>query len=112
MRTTNQIICAVKDCEPVTEEELRLALVAMSSIEHFLRTDLQRLIEAIVGDRSRMLLQSKANFAAGTIEVTRGAIKMPPDQWLSPDDIPGTPENKARMKRCRKIYRAATGEDL
>lgn len=110
MRTTLQIIIAVKDCEPVTEEELRLALCALSGIEHFIRTDLEKLIDTVLN--KERLAKFQAEFAKGTIERMFNAIKKPPDEWLGPGNIPGTPENNERMRWAKAVYKKATGEDL
>ena len=112
MRTTLDIIIAVKDNEPATDEELRLALCALSGIEHFIRQDLTKLIQAIRDDKPTGYLKAKAEFAWGTIERMFTAKKKPPDQWLGPGGIPGTPENVERMKFGRKLFKAATGLDL
>lgn len=112
MRTTNEIIIAVKDCEDVSEEELRLAIVAMSSIKYFVQSELQKLIDAIREKKPQAMLEMKAEFAWGTIERMFSAMKKAPDEWLGPGDTPGTPENKARMELGRKIFKKATGIDL
>lgn len=112
MRTTLQIIIAVKECEPVTEEELKLALIALSNIEHFYNKAAQDLIDAIRAEKSMALLKMKAEFAWGTIESMFKAKKTPPDTWLGPDNTPGTPENKRQMEMGKKIFKAATGMDL
>lgn len=109
MRTTNQIICAVQDCQPVTEHELQLALIALSGIEHFIRQELQELIEAVESDGAVRL---RSQLAKRTIERMFQAIKTPPDKWLGPHSIPGTQEQKAAMATSRSIFKKATGIDL
>lgn len=112
MKTTLETIRAVKECEQVTEEELRLSLCALSAIEHFLREDLIRLIEAIREGKPTHLLKMKAEFAQGTIDRMFTALKTPPDKWLGPNNIPGTPENNERMRIAKNIFKKATGLEL
>lgn len=109
MRNTLEIIIAVKECESVTEEELKLALVAMSSIEYFVENELTELVEAILADKP---IKLKAQFAKGTLERMFFAKKKSPDEWLGPDNIPGTPEQKANLALGKKIFKNATGLDL
>ena len=112
MRTTLEIIIAVKESQPSTEEELRLALLAMNSIEHFLNNDLQKLIECIRQYRPMGSLKMQAEFAWGTIERMFNAEKMPPDEWLGPGNIPGTPQYERRLELGKAIFKQATGIDL
>lgn len=110
MRSTLEIIIAVQEQQPVTEEELRLALLAMSSIEHFLKNDFQSLIEAVLDGKPTARM--KAEFSRGTIEKMFQALKTPPDKWLGASGIPGTPENLRQREIAKRIFKAATGEDL
>lgn len=110
MRTTVEIIIAVKECQPVTEDELKLALLAQSGIEHFIRTALLDLIEAIREDKPTVKM--KAEFAWGTVDRTWNAGKKPPDEWLGPDNIPGSAEYAARLKFNKALFKKATGIDL
>ena len=112
MRTINEITIAVKDNDPVTEEEMRLCIVSMASIEYFFRSQLQDLIDAIRQKKPQKLLEMKAEFAWGTIEHMFAAGNKPPNKWLGPGDIPGTPENKARVAMAKNIFKKATGLDL
>lgn len=102
----------MKDNEPVTEEELRLCVVVMASVEHFIKGDLQKLIDAIRADKPVGFLKMKAEFAWGTIERMFAAVKKPPTEWLSTADIPGTPENAERMTWAKAVFKKATGVDL
>lgn len=112
MRSTIEIICAVKDSEPVTEEELRLCVVVMASVDNFFKRDLKQLIDAIRADKPMGLLKMKAEFAWGTIERMFAAVKKPPTEWLSAADIPGTPENAERMAWAKAVFKKATGVEL
>jgi hypothetical protein len=78
---------------PATEEELRLALLAMTAMEHFVHQDLQRLIEAIeLGLPSAKLL---AGLAKNALERLFAGRKKAPADWLGPSGIPGSPEYEA-----------------
>lgn len=112
-RTTLQIQIAVKEADPnITDEELRLCIVSQCSIEYFYKKALLDLIEAIREKKPIGLINMRAEFAWRTHERMFNAVKKPPKQWLSAGDIPGTPENKARMDWAKKVFKAATGEDL
>lgn len=110
MRTTLEIIIAVQACEPVTEEELRLALIAMSNINHFIEYNFQRLIQTVLEGKPTAKMQ--AEFSNGTIERMFQARKRPPDEWLGSSDMPGTPENRRQMELSKKMFKAAMGRDL
>jgi hypothetical protein len=110
MRSTLEIIIAVKECQPTTEEELRLALMAMSSIEHFIKEDLKSLVEAV--EKGGASAKLRAQFARGTLERMFYARKKPPNEWLGKENVPGTPEQKERLATAKAIYKAATGETL
>ena len=112
-RTILDIQIAVKDGEPnITDEELRLCIVAQCSIEYFYQKALLDLIEIIREERPALFMKIKAEFAWNTYESMFEAAKKTPKQWLSPADIPGTPANKERMEWAKKVFKVATGEDL
>ncbi len=111
MRTTNEIIIAVKESQPVTAEELRMALLALNGIEHFTRQDLDRLIEAVdTGDFRQVKL--RAVFAKSNRERMFQAVKTDPVKWLGPANIPGNPEYEQRMQWAKNLFEKATGEKL
>jgi hypothetical protein len=102
MRSTLEIISAVKDNEPVTDEELRLCIVVMHCVNHFVGSDLQKLIDAIRADRPPAVLKATAEFASGTIERTFAAVKVSPTEWLSSEDV-------ERMAWANAVFKKATG---
>lgn len=112
MRSTIEIIIAVKESQPVTEEELKLALCAMSGIHHHLQESLRKIIEEIRAEKPAPLLKMKADFEYGTLERLWNGIKMPADEFLGPGNTPGNPEHARRMEMGKRIYKKATGEDL
>lgn len=101
MRSTNEIIIAVKESQPATDEELRLALLVMSNIDYFVEGKLRELIEAIEEDKPST--KSRARFAKDTLEGMFLARKKPPKDWLGPENTPGTPEYERRYAMAMKL---------
>ncbi len=110
MRSTLDIIIAVKESRPVEPEELRLALLALSSIDQFTKNSLDGLIGAIE-EKAPRVVELKAHFAKQTRESMFQAMKRDPAAWLGPGGIPGNPEHDARLKVAKAVARAA-GIDL
>lgn len=110
MRSTLDIIIAVKECQPVSEQELRLAVVALSAMESMDQRALRDLAECVVEGKPSAKL--KAQFLLQETETRFKSRKMPVDQYLGPGDIPGTPENSERLRVAKAIYKKATGEVL
>lgn len=109
MRSTLDIIIAVKESQSVTEEELRLALVVMSNAQHFVRRELQQLIDAAEKGKD---LAFRVHFAKETIESVFKAMKRDPAEWLGPANTPGTPEYERQMTMAKNVFKRATGIDL
>ena len=112
MRSTNEIIIAVKECQPVTEDELKLALCAMSGIQYYLKRSLEKILSDIEDGKPEAMLKYRAGFEKGTLDVVFNAIKMPPDEFLGPGNTPGNPEHKRRLEMGKRIFKKATGQDL
>ena len=112
MRTTNQIICAVKECQPATEEELRLALTALSAIEWTIKDTLQGMIDSIRAGQPMRALQFRSACAQDTLSGMFHAIKSAPDVWLGANHTPGTPEQREGMRIAKAVVKKATGIDL
>ena len=109
-RTILQICTAVKDNEQdIGENELRLTIAALSAIQHFYRSTLIDIIEAIREDSANLKL--KAEFAWGTYERMYNALNTPAAKWLGPENIPGTPEQQKRMRIAKAIYNKITMEE-
>lgn len=105
MRSTLQIIIAVQECEPVEPEELRLALMALSGIGHFIENELDAMIDVVEDGWEPAKL--RASFAKETRERMFQAMKKPPDEWLGPRFTPGTPEHAERLRMSKVIAKAA-----
>lgn len=111
MRTTNEIVIAVKECQPVSEEELRLAVASLSSINAFHSMQINKLIEAF-GSGSELKLKLRLSALPGHRESMFQGAKAPMDKWLGAENTPGTPENKARLDWAKSVYKKATGEEI
>lgn len=110
MRSTLDIEIAVSECQPATDEELRLAVASLSSMLHFMSKTVDDLIAVILEKPG--LAKFKAEFAKGTRENVFKGKKNPMDVWLGPRGIPGSPEQKASLELGKKIFKKATGLDL
>jgi hypothetical protein len=110
MRSTLGIIIAVKESQPVSEEELKLALLVMSAIDHFLEADLRSLAEAV--EQNKPAAKLRAKFGIELLERMFHARKKPPAEWLGPTNIPGNPEYEQRLATGKKLFEKATGQKL
>jgi hypothetical protein len=112
VRSTLEIICAVKDSQPVTEEELRMALLVMSSINYFNKRQVENLTKAFGQDTKESIRKFTIHDADGhedrMVKIMKGDMIV----VLGPGNIPGTPEYEARMKMNRDILKKATGIEL
>lgn len=111
MRSTNEIIIAVKEQKPVTEQELRYAVCALSAMEYFANSEIESCIKGLETEkptlRSFILKQ-----AQGFNERRFKSFRLPVDQYLGPGNIPGTTENNQRRNVAKTILKSATGIDL
>lgn len=105
MRSTLDILIAVKENQPVTPEELRLALVALDSIHHFTKNSLNDIIEA--SEERPQTLALRIAFAKQTRESMFRAIKTDPSVWLGPENIPGNPEHDRRYRAALALAKKA-----
>jgi hypothetical protein len=97
MRSTRDIIIAAKDGLPLTEDELRTALLVMAAVDAFTWRELYELIEVIEQDRPGQAA-TKASFARSILERMFQAKREDPAKWLGAD----TPET-TKHERWRKI---------
>lgn len=111
MRSTLDIIIAVQESQPATEEELRTCIVAMAAFDYFTSSNLAKLVEAIdSGKQVRIdIYKSESKKWA---ETKFCAQKKPMIEWVGEDNMPGNPEYEARRKMFKGIAKAATGLDL
>lgn len=103
MKSINQIQIAVQEGKPLTEEEMRFCIESQRIIIHYYEKALDNLVKAIREAKPTALIKLRADFAYDTSSRMFEARKMLPQDWLGPDNIPGTPEYKNKK---------ATGETL
>lgn len=105
MRTIAEIICAVGDQQPVTEEELKLALLSVHGWAQMAHRDLHTIAE----NTDKLMV---AKIRAGHWKTYFPMMKASPDTYLGPNHTPGTPENDQLRRLARGVFKAATGRDL
>ena len=110
MRSTNEIVIAVKESQAVDETELRYCVLALSAMEHFARHALDELVDAVLAKRKKA--DWLAAFSHNEREHKFQSKKMPVDEYLGPGNIPGNPEYEQRMKMSKAIFKKATGLEL
>jgi hypothetical protein len=112
-RSIFEIQIAVQEAnEDISNEELRLCIEAQRNIEHFYKKELLGLIDAIKADKPVLFLRIKAKLAEDFCKRMFDAGKKPPDEWLGPDNIPGTPAQQERLAWAKRVFKKATGETL
>lgn len=93
MRSTCEVICAVKENKETTKEELKMALLVMNSTEYFLKGQLERTLDAIDGGKD-MLVKLAAGNAKQFMRTTLFNLhKGDPIKVLGPSGIPGNKEH-------------------
>lgn len=110
-KTLLDIIVDVKDNNHVSEEDLRLAVVMLSTLNEFYRQDLLKLFDKI--DTGNInIIQFYKRCLKSTYDSLENAYKKYPSDFLGRENIPGTPENLTFRAMCDKIFKKATGQDL
>lgn len=103
MKRIFQIIHCVENQIPISEEELKLALLCLAHYAAFSTRQFQRLKE-------------KPSFVElGLISTSDFYIQMireSPDEWLGPQCTPGTPEHKLAQEKMKKIFGEVFEESL
>ena len=97
MRTVNEIVQAVQEQQPATEDELRLALLAV----HYAFG-----IAVPMQDTSKIgevLLRVRA---ADNVNLRFRVLKSAPDEYLGPNWTPGTPQNQRQRAQSKRILEA------
>ena len=114
MRSTNQIIIAVQECEPCTEGELRLCIMSLKARLYFAEKAADDMAEAIEtgADGKIAVAKLRAGFWRNEAESQFRAMKMPVDEYLGPGNTPGTPEQVERLRVSKAIFEKATGLKL
>lgn len=112
MRSMLEVICAVKDCEPVTEEELKLCVCCLAAKLHFAEHERDKLVELIEENKPKHLLDFRVGCIKREKEIAFKSSKMPMDEYLGPRNTPGTPEQKVEMKWAKDLFEKATGQKI
>ena len=110
-RTINQIIIAVKDDAPVTERELRLCLLSLNAMEFHDRRWVQSLVDAIDNNNPAMM-KFWSSHVKRELEIRQKSNGMTPDEYLGPNNTPGTPEYNKLVLVSKAIFKKVTGEKL
>lgn len=111
MRSTNQIIIAVQECEPCTEEELRLCIMSLKARLHFAESAADDMADAIDRGEHRGIdpgkggAKMRAGFWRGEAESRFKAMKMPVDEYLGPGNTPGAPEYTEGLRVSKAIFK-------
>jgi len=96
VRTVSEIVEAVRKQEPATEEELRLALLALYYDNTMAcRSDFESASEL------KLRMRAKENF-----ERRFRMLKSEPDRYLGPRFTPGTKENTEGRAQSEAVLRA------
>ena len=98
MRTIIEIINAVKDCEPVTKEELKLAFLSI----HYWSHATWLMLSNIAKEDKLPWIQLNAN---NSVNSYTKMMKAQLDRYLSPILLPGTKENKEVVELTKKVDR-------
>lgn len=110
MRSTNEIIIAVQDCLPCTDEELRLCIMSLKARLHFAEHDMDELSAAVTAGKP--FAKMRAGFWERDREMRFQSMKKPVEEYLGPANTPGTPEYTQRMAGARALFKKATGINL
>lgn len=98
MRSTNEVITAVHNGEPCTEEELRLCILSMRSTVVMVKSDLARwAVEPI----KPVHVKLKADLYWR--EMNNLSWAAPLDKRIPPNDRPGHPEFEQRRAVANKV---------
>lgn len=110
MRSTNSIIIAVQECEPCTEQELRLCIMSLKARLYFAEKAADDMAEAI--DNGQAKAKLRAGFWKNDAESRFKSIKMPVDKYLGLGNTPGTPEYADRLRLSKAILKKVMGLEL
>lgn len=106
-RSQLELAIAVKDGGLVSEQDLRLALLASESMLWFVDHQLRELAEAVVDDAGPGgRIRRSSFYAAEALNLLHrifNARKAPPAQWLGPDNTPGAPGYEARYAGAKRL---------
>jgi hypothetical protein len=104
MKTMLEVIIAVKEQQPVGEQELRLTCLA---IYHMLKLTERTAVSLAECDPAKTpILKMHASEVLRRRESFFNAMKKPATEVLGPNWTPGTPENEAMHRMATNILRS------
>lgn len=113
MRSTNEIIIALKECGPVEYDELRMACLVLNSLLFFSHNNIKRLLKGGTGaEITKNMEFPHAHADLGISKTEYEAMKKDPVEWLGVDNIPGTPEYMERYKISKAIFNKVVNGDV
>lgn len=112
MRSTNELMVAVSECDACTDEELRCCVSALSAMLHFAKRAADDMSEGIEGGGTSIKHKVSAKLWRQNAEGRFNSIKMPVDTYLGPGNMPGSPEQAERLRIGKAIVKKVTGMTL
>lgn len=111
-KSTLDVIIAVKESQPLSESELRLCVLSLSSLLHFTEeylSDLAKHEPPAGSSFSHKIAFTEANrWIVQKFKVQKGPMMT----WLGANNIPGNPEYEQSYQMFKNIYKDATGDEL
>lgn len=105
MRSTAEIIIAIKDCEEVEIEELKMACLVQDALLFFAHGNIKRLLKGGIGAELTKKDFPDAHADLGISKHEYEAMKKDPIEYLTVEHIPGTPEYNARHELSKRIFK-------
>jgi hypothetical protein len=111
MKSILEIKLQVKENDPdITDEELRLCVESLDNIAHFYRRELIALITAIRQKETEHRLTFKAEMAWKIVKHMSEVLTKTPQEWLGPNNTPGTTKLQQRLESANAIYRKVSAQ--
>ena len=105
MRSTAEIIIAIKDCEEVDIEELKMACLVEDALLFLAHGNIRQLLKGGLGADLTRLEFPDAHAYLGISKHEYAAMRKDPIEYLGVDHIPGTPEYNSRYDISKKILK-------
>lgn len=110
MRSLNEIVIAVQNCEPCTDEELRLCVMALYYRDFQSKWAMDEL--SVLADKGDSKTRLRALLWLRDADSRFKGGKMPVDEFLGPGNIPWNDEYKRRLRMAEAVFEKATGIKL
>lgn len=111
MKTINEVIIAVQEQQPCSEQELRLTLLALEYMRSHLDRQMHALVEKVIAEDWRGA-KFKAEFEKLEHEHRFSDMKVTAEHYLGPGLTPGTPDNIRAINSGKALFKKATGLDI